>query len=214
MSILAAGVLCTGCELLVTFESVPEGTGGGGTGGAAVPQGGGGTTSTTGGSGGATTTALPECTGNAECDDTNLCTADTCEEGTCSNVPTGEGRPCGQQPAEPCQQSVCMSGMCVLQNLPDGTVVAPGDKNIPSGAGDCRDGVCIGGATTLVSNFLNCVDPVPANCVVPTCTMAGQCMTSGGASPAPAGYPCDSDGNGSLNGTCDGLGTAASNCQP
>lgn len=211
MSILAAGVLCTGCELLVTFESVPEGTGGGGT--TSTAQGGGTTSTTEGGGGTATTTtstALPECTGNAECDDSNPCTADTCVAGTCSNVPTGEGRPCGQQPAEPCQQSVCMSGMCVLQNLPDGTVVAPGDKNIPSGQTDCRDGTCVGGTLTMVPNFLNCNDPGPGNCAVPSCNSVGQCLSGAGAMDAPAGFPCDTNGDGSLDGECDVSG----NCQP
>lgn len=263
---IAAGLLavwlCGGCELLVPFETVPEGSGGAGGTGAT------GGTSTSGGSsgGGASTTTSTgpaSCQVAADCDAQNPCAKADCVNAECAYSPVNEGttppgvadppgdciRPvcnggvlvevvdkeqspdtdptdctstfcldeggtqtddanegelCGQQPADPCKKSACQSGACVVQGLPDGTVVDPGDTNIPSGGTDCRDKVCEAGVVVSKQNFMNCQDPTPDNCLVPSCNMSGVCLTGAATMNAPAGFPCKKQ-NGQ-NGTCDSFG--------
>jgi hypothetical protein len=240
-SIVLAGALGAGCQLLVTFETVDEG-------------GGGGATTTT------TTTAMTDCDSAADCDEGNPCTADTCESGLCVHSPTNEGvaqndfdlqdckipvchggvitddpaptqtpapspdgcstwscngsQPtsmpineggsCDLQSADPCVTGVCSSGVCAMQNQPDGTVVDPGDTNLATGAGDCRDVVCNGGTSVLQPNFLNCADTIPGNCNIRLCGQDGLC---GALQAAPAGTPCDSNGDGMFDSVCDGAGS-------
>jgi hypothetical protein len=205
--LLGACALGAGCQLLVTFETVPEGTGGGGSTSSTTSQGGGGadttaqggdttttgteqggdTTTTGTEQGGSTTTSTetstaPTCNANADCEDMNPCTVDTCSAGTCSYA-----------------------------SVVTGTVIDPGDKNLPSGSGECRDLVCDNGQAVLVPNFLNCADQVPGNCNIRPCESNGVC---GLLQLAPAGTPCDTNGDGTFDGACDGIGPDFTNCQP
>jgi hypothetical protein len=283
--LLGACALGAGCQLLVTFETVPEGTGGGGSTSSTTTQGGGGadttaqggdTTTGTAQGGDTTTTGTSTVSGMcgtpADCDDGKPCTDDLCDGGKCVHThinegmlppgvtdppsdclktvceagevvekldkgqapdtdlddctntyclndgstmtdPTNEGQPCLPDLNDPCKQNVCVNGMCKAVNLNEGVIIDPGDKNLPSGSGECRDLVCDSGQAVLVPNFLNCVDQVPGNCYVRLCQGNGLC---GLIQNAPAGWPCDLDGNGSppYNGQCDGLGPDFSNCKP
>lgn len=137
--------------------------------------------------------------------DPNDCTNTYClNEGGTQTDNVNEGKLCGQQPVDQCKESVCKTGACVVQNLPEGTIIDPGDTNIPSGGTDCRDKVCEGGVLVSKQNYKNCQDGNPDNCIVPTCNMSGQCLTGPGAMNAPAGTPCKKQNQ--QSGTCDNSG--------
>src|SRR4051812_41317138 len=83
-----------GCELAVTFESIPEGTagaggstahGGGGSGTTSATAGGAGGRGGAGATGGKMTTTTPMC--STGCDDQRPCTDDSCVDDVCSHTP-------------------------------------------------------------------------------------------------------------------------------
>lgn len=143
------------------------------------------------------------------------CLLTTClEAGGTRDVFEEDGALCGEQPSDKCQRRACDRGACVIEELADGTVIDPGDTNLPEGGADCRDLVCLSGVPKLVPNILNCKDLGPTNCWAPACTPAGQCKgNAGDAILAPEGFPCDTDGNGSLDGQCDGIGGDGNHCK-
>ncbi|MEZ4299544.1 MAG: hypothetical protein R3B70_31640 [Polyangiaceae bacterium] len=124
--------------------------------------------------------------------DPNDCTQTYCDGIDPVTIDDNEGKKCGVQPADSCKSNVCMTGICKQVTVPDGTVIDPGDTNIPANDNtkDCRDLVCVGGTLTAVPNFYNCNDPDTTNCTVPTCDGAGLCKSGGGAMQAPVGYDC------------------------
>jgi hypothetical protein len=140
--------------------------------------------------------------------------ADCLATGRIQTVVKTDGELCGDPPTDQCKKRACSSGACLLEDLPDGTVIDPGDTNVPNNGSDCRDLVCQNGSPKHVPNILNCQDLGPTNCYAPDCTPRGQCKADAGlAILAPAGYPCDSDGDGSLDGECDGMGGDENNCK-
>jgi len=64
--------------------------------------------------GGATRTR-PRNTCASGCDDGNACTADSCQNGTCTHAPVGDGGACGGTTSD-CGMPVCMGGQCVSQS--------------------------------------------------------------------------------------------------
>jgi hypothetical protein len=142
------------------------------------------------------------------------CTNTYCVDGGGTMTdPANEGQPCEPDLNDPCKENVCVLGVCKAVNINEGMIIDPGDKNLPSGSGECRDLVCENGEDVLKQNFLNCIDQVPGNCNIRPCQSNGICDL---LQTAPAGTPCDLDGNGNLpyNGKCDGLGPDFSNCKP
>ncbi len=155
------------------------------------------------------------CTGGAapDCDDTNPCTDDFCEEGTgeCMHEPIEDvacdfAGPCAQpvgmcvegecvgvpvtcsESGDPCKPNVCQPGSGCLPRLLSGV---PCDDGDPCTSGDaCAGGVCKGKAGT-------CDDSNP--CTLDTCNPnTGQCTNSpddGATCTAAAG--------------CNGVGTCA-----
>ena len=148
--------------------------------------------------------------------DPSDCSVTYClDAGGTQTEPDNEGEPCGSPSGDVCHERLCDGGACELVTLADDTLLVPGDTGIPNDGYDCRDLVCLGGVPELVPNILNCDDTGPTNCFAPACTPDGQCKTGAGDSIlAPAGFPCDTDGDGSLDGECDGLGGDSSHCQP
>ena len=55
---------------------------------------------TVSGAGSGLTSAVIEvlCGDDSDCDDDNSCTSDECDDGTCSNDPLPQGRPCSDAP--------------------------------------------------------------------------------------------------------------------
>jgi hypothetical protein len=157
-----------------------SGAGGGGMGGSS----GGGTTSAQGGGSGGTTTTTTSGSGGS----------------TTTTTTTSGGGECTQDgdcpvSANPCVSSVCQSGACNTVKEPDDTVVSAGT------ASNCLDTVCIDGRTQMVPSSENCDDPVPTNCVVPSCGGDGVCSGTN----APQGSACLTANN--VAGFCDGNGT-------
>lgn len=132
--------------------------------------------------------------------DPNDCMELTCDDaGNVVVAPADEGSTCA--PNEQCKIHQCKDGICTSFNINEGVVVMDGGADIPEGSGDCRDTVCQNGQPALVPNFLNCYDMVPGNCTIRPCSANGIC---GAILTAPAGTPCDNDGNGTLNSVCNG----------
>ena len=121
-------------------------------------------------------TVLPSevCTTNADCDDGNPCTTDTCIPGTglCQSTPAPNGTPCDDQNA--CTVGgTCQSGAC-------GTPVVCNDGN------PCSTDVCNPATGACTSLPRVCDDGNP--CTTDTCSAAtGGCVFT----PAPAGTACN-----------------------
>ncbi|MBW2453630.1 MAG: hypothetical protein JRI68_03930 [Deltaproteobacteria bacterium] len=114
LPILALGIAFAGCHLALGIEDAETLAGGGGNGGTA------GTTS--------------GCTGDAQCDDDDYCTADTCVEGSCDNAPVPDGdAPAEEQTTADCQVVRCIGG--VRQNLAD-------DTDLPTDGQECTADLC------------------------------------------------------------------------
>lgn len=168
------GGLVGGCQLLVTFESLPEGAGGSGaaaTGGAASTGGPGGS----GGAGAATTTGDTTSAGGAPC------TEECCSDLDCP------------APADPCKAAVCSSGQCVEEPVPEGA-----DTPVQI-TGDCTRRVCQAGAAVFVADPADVFDD-GNECTVDSCVGSDpksstlnsntQCALGAGRLGV-----CDGDGN-------------------
>lgn len=77
----------------------------------------------------------PPTTCAASCDDSNPCTADACEDGSCVHTPTGDGSSCGE--TENCVTPMCQAGACVSQ-----TVAEACDDEDPCTEDTCEDNEC------------------------------------------------------------------------
>jgi hypothetical protein len=117
------------------------------------------------------------CTTNADCDDANPCTTDSCEpaSGVCQHTSVANGTACDD--ANACTVgTTCQSGQC-------GTPVTCNDAN------PCTTDTCDPATGACTNTAIACDDGNP--CTTDTCSAAtGGCVFS----PAPAGTTC-SDGD-------------------
>lgn len=108
----------------------------------------------------------PECFGNGDCDDANLCSTERCEEGRCvrAAAPCDDGDVCNGY--EACLPEVgCIAG----EPPPDGTPCP--DATVCNGDESCRAGVCRSGAPLLCADTDPCTDDLCApdsGCVFPS----------------------------------------------
>jgi hypothetical protein len=138
-----------------TSSSTSATTGPGGTTGTSSPtasssggDGGGGPTTTSdgggdvGGAGGTGEGGGVPCSGVAECDDDNVCTDDTCDDGFCRNAAVDDGTPVTAD-GNPCTDDECLGGEETHTAKPAG---APGSDEGEGCAGLCQaapyDGAC------------------------------------------------------------------------
>ncbi len=112
------------------------------------------------------------CTNDAECDDGNLCTADSCNNGPCVQTPL-TGTPCLDE-GNPCTDDLCDNGACT--HLPNSNSCDDGN---PCTMADHCEGPPSTACTGADINSLNCppdcpLDPggVPYECVDGFCTCA------------------------------------------
>jgi hypothetical protein len=129
-----------------------EGTGGSGGSGGTGGMGG------TGGTGG-----MPECQGDEDCDDSEECTVDTCDEGVCSHAPAG-GVTCDDN------AGVCIEGSCTLWlcgNAEDGTACF---RTLEE-AGVCLSGACVERQCEVDSDCNAYKD-----CTLDSCLESGICQ--------------------------------------
>src|SRR5262249_16922527 len=113
-----------------------------GAGGSATSSG---STSTTGGGG------TGGCKSDAECDDKNPCTSDTCTAGKCSNTAIGDGAVPGfVDMVKDCQTEKCMGGKVVM-GVAD-------DTDVPDNSNTCVTESCMGGMPkeTPVMSGMSC----------------------------------------------------------
>jgi uncharacterized repeat protein (TIGR01451 family) len=144
-------------------------------------------------------TVLPSeiCTTNADCDDGNPCTTDTCmpATGLCQSTPAPNGTPCDDHNA--CTVGgTCQSGTC-------GQPVSCNDGN------PCSTDICNPATGACTSTPIVCDDGNP--CTTDTCSAAtGGCVFT----PAPAGSTCN-DGDPCTTGdTCVSIpGSTTPICQ-
>jgi hypothetical protein len=168
VAVLGCGLL-SGCQLLVTFESLPEGAGStGGTGGApaggATSAGGTGTGGTgTGGTGTGGTPCLEQC---------------------CSPLDCGA-------PLDPCKIAVCSAGKCIEEPVPEGAA-APAQIS-----GDCKQRVCEGGVAENVEDPTDVLDDAN-DCTIDQCNdwQPDVDQVQGGTACILAGTPGVCDGKG------------------
>jgi uncharacterized repeat protein (TIGR01451 family) len=122
---------------------------------------------------GATILPTEICTTNADCDDGNPCTTDTCNalNGQCQSTPAPDGTSCDDHNA--CTVgNVCTNGSC-------GTPVVCNDGN------PCTVDACDPATGACTSTPVVCDDANP--CTIDTCNAAGACVYT----PAPSGTSCD-----------------------
>ncbi len=148
-----------------------------------------------------------KCTTDAECDDGDPCTRDTCEAGSCKHPSAGAGTTCGGGltcdgagkcaacaadadcgGATACASFTCASHACKATYAPAGTMLAD-DKH-----GDCMRPSCDGhGAVVQVADTSD-APASPDACTVSTCGAQGPTQSS-----APMGSTCSA-------GVCNGGG--------
>ncbi len=155
------------------------------------------------------------CTQDADCDDTNACTADTCDLGTstCMNAAVPDGDPCLDGMTGTCDaMQVCVTG-CMADADCDDTNPCTADS-CDMGTGMCTNAAvpvgdpCLDGMTGTCDGTQTCVTTCMADadcndtnpCTADSCDMGtGMCTNAA----VPVGDPC-LDG---MMGTCDGTQT-------
>jgi hypothetical protein len=160
-----------------------------------------------------------QCQNNADCNDSNPCTNDRCNAGSCVNTPITDGTVCGTSnlcsSAPTCQAGTCTSGAvtscddanpCTLdtcdpqfgcRHMPAVDGLACDDRNACTSADACHAGMCRGLVAT-------CNDNNP--CTTDSCDPSGGCHHTALAD----GMTGCSDGN-----TCNGFEVCVGGlCQP
>ena len=117
---------------------------------------------------------IPGCTNNADCNDSNVCTDDTCTAGTCSH--TNNTGPCATD-NNVCTDDVCSAGACTHQNN-----TGPCTDGNP-----CTDDICGGGTCNSTPNTAPCTDGNP--CTDDICS-GGTCISTNNTAPCEDGNPC------------------------
>jgi hypothetical protein len=227
-AVLLASCTFGGCAEIWGIETLPEqsvSAGGGGETIATFGGGAAGSPTTTTDPGTTTEMMVPRCSSDAECDDANGCTLDTCVMGTCSRVPQ-EGL-VFDVAANDCARLVCdASGTAVTvedtDDVPDDgnpcttdscsgiqPVFQPLTTQLQIGQCgllDCQGGV--GSPSGVVDYPTFCIpyDSTNLDCLAPLC-MGTVCSPEG---LAPPGWPCQTLIG--TAGTCNGAGTDQWSC--
>lgn len=142
-------------------------------------------------------TYLAGCLTAADCDDSNVCTADACEAGTCTNTPIPNccvvSADCND--GNVCTTDTCTSNTCSYTN----NTAACSDGNACTSNDQCAGGACVSGPA------VNCDD---ANvCTTDSCNPASGCQYSNNANSCNDGLAC------TINDTCSGgVCTGTANC--
>jgi len=178
---LCFAVLCASPSVGCLFDSGGRGggttTGAGGS-GAAGAGGGTDTSVTAGGSGTGSDPTCPQ-----GCDDSEPCTEDSCEAGSCMHTPRPQGTLIENPDPADCKRSVCDENGHV--------VVAPDDTEVPNlEVTECHMPVCQNGSPVLVAAS----DASP--CGVDVACQVGKCVNGNCSfTNAPNGdYPYPADG--------------------
>lgn len=132
-------------------------------------------------------TLVDECDVDAECDDSDDCTVDTCDQATCVSVPKSDGSGCDD--GDDCTDAdICTGGTCAGTPIPD-CCVDPCDDGLYCTEGDqCVNGSCTGTAR-------DCDDA--DDCTIDTCDDdVDQCVNN----PDPVCYPPPVRSNGQPTG--------------
>ncbi|MCO6439100.1 MAG: hypothetical protein J5J06_18560, partial [Phycisphaerae bacterium] len=161
------------------------------------------------------------CQTNADCDDGNACTNDTCnQESQCVNTPNYDPAQSCCNPADgtltplsdnnACTDDVCDAGTGVVSHPP---------KPAGSTCGNSADTQCdnpdsCDGAGVCLSNFepsgTACGDPTSTDCNgADTCNGSGVCLNNFATAGTPCGDPSDTDCTNPD--TCSGAGVCLSN---
>jgi uncharacterized protein YfcZ (UPF0381/DUF406 family) len=139
------------------------------------------------------------CTGDAQCNDQNACTTDTCVTGTCTH--TNNTAPCADD-GNPCTSDVCSAGACTH---PATTGPCTDDGN------PCTDDVCSSAVCTHPANAATCEDGLTCTindaCTGGACTGTSLCSAGEVCSPStsqcvPSAADNDNDGLGGSNDPC------------
>jgi hypothetical protein len=126
------------------------------------------------------------CTTDANCNDGNPCTQDTCVSGYCQNTAVAAGTTCTDD-GNPCTNDVCSSGACTH---PNNTATCTDDGN------PCTNDVCSNGACTHPNNTASCADDGNV-CTNDVCS-GGVCTHPNNTA------TCPDDGNPCTNDVCSG----------
>jgi photosystem II stability/assembly factor-like uncharacterized protein len=161
------------------------------------------------------------CTTNADCDDGNPCTVDTCNAATgmCTSTQAPDGQAC--EDGNPCTVgSTCVNGACgVAVNCNDGNPCTTDSCNAATGGCvnspvACDDGnPCTTDSCTAASGHCVFTPTVGAPCNTgDLCTNGGICSTTpGNPTPSCVGSPKCDDGNSCTADHCNPATGACSN---
>ena len=156
----------------------------------------------------ATFTDQMPCASDAECDDGDPCTADTCVAGACEHPSANVGASCGggmtcngggqcaacAASADCGAETQCASFACVDRAC-KATYEAAGTMLPDATKGDCKSSQCDGHGNVVEAADPSNVPTSTSACVIGACTTAGPTMSS-----APMGTTCSA-------GVCDGTGS-------
>lgn len=164
------------------------------------------------------------CSNNAQCNDSNSCTNDTCDgAGNCINTPNYNVSTQCCNPANGALMTISDGNQCTDDSCNTSTG-AVSHANTPSGSacGNPANSQCdladtCNGAGACQSNILAigspCGSTIHTDCnFADTCNGAGTCL----ANLQPSGTPCGSQGTGPCDAadTCNGAGTCLVNTLP
>lgn len=187
--------LVTGCQLLVTFEDVPEGTGGGAattTGGASTGDTGGAATGGT--STGGTATCTAACCSAEDCPaPADPCKLPACASGACGEQPVPEGGDAQVQITGDCKKVVCQGGVATQIDDP---------SDLLDDASECTVETCSGGDP---KSTLNQGNPcLLAGAGAGVCDGNGKCVECLSNAHCPPEEPhCDSESRVCVPQSCD-----------
>jgi hypothetical protein len=135
-----------------------------------------------------------ECTEPQDCDDGNVCTADSCENGFCVNETRSDGTACDAA-GDGNEDEICVSGECAESRCGDGYVDSDAGEECDDGNNEIQDG-CEPDCTFTCTEDADCDD---GNiCTADSCTDDNQCENT----PQNEGDSCQ-DGDGTCqNGSC------------
>ena len=93
-----------------------------------------------------------DCTANADCDDLDPCTIDTCDAGTCEHaqIPGCCTGPMDCEDGDPCTEDVCVAGECVS------TLICCFTKEDCDDGNPCTSEACLGGECSYWDNDTCC----------------------------------------------------------
>lgn len=119
----------------------------------------------------------------SSCDDGNICTSDSCEDGVCVHTPGNEGNRCDD--GSGCSDAICQAGACVEQSRQDNGTACD-DQSACTEGDHCEEGACVGDSIEAQCDDGN-------ECTDDSCDPSVGCINQNNAAACDDGDGCTVD---------------------